>query len=337
MKKQEFAKTKIVFILKILIFLIIPLMSISQDCEKVKITDFPVNDLPNQTDRAHLKPGEAYKYYYGIGIQIDYVKARQMAFVDIEKNGEEDYIGGYAILMMLYANGFGVERNLDLSIRLAYANVWGAPAEVESRIQHLTNMKTGLSKGTFDICDDITSGLMVGVCHGIRSELADVKRKQRMGYVIKKWTIQEKKAYQKLRNAANTFFDQSSRYEVDLTGTSRDAEMLDASDYLEDQFLSQIKKVARCSIKKKYSKKDFYEADGQLNGIYTKIKDNTTKIEGSVTKEGVRKTQRSWIQYRDAWAVFGTTKCPDSTEFWWKTMITNERIKQLEVLVDNQY
>ncbi len=332
----QISKTKIVAIFQILLFLTTPLMSMTQDCKKVEIRDFPAKDLPSESDRAKLKNKESYKYYYGIGTEINYVKARQKAFMEIEKNSGESPIDGYCVLMMLYANGFGVERNLDLSIRIACANVWSSPAEFKGRIQHLTDMKTELSKGTFDICDDITSGLMDGICHGIRSEITDIQRKERIDSVILKWTTQEKQSYQELRNAADSFFELSNMYEVDMTGTSRNAMMLDHSDDLDEEFLDKIEKADNCSLNK-YLRKDFNETDKKLNSVYSKIKDDTLAIYGSVTKAGVRKTQRKWLLYRDAWAHFGTIKCPTSTEFWWKTMITKERIIQLQDLVESQY
>ena len=333
---SQILKNRITTIFRILFFLATPLMSMTQDCKKVEITDFPLKDLPSEFDSTKLKNEESYKYYYGIGMEIDYVKARKKAFIEIKKNSGESPIDGYCVLMMLYANGLGVERNLDLSIRIACANVWASPAELEGRVQHLKNMKAGISNGTFDICDDITSGLMDGICHGIRSEKTDIQRKERLDSIISKWTIREKQSYQELRKAADSFFELSIMNEVDMTGTSRNAIMLDHSDDLGDQFLSEIKKLDKCS-EKTHSMKDFKEADNKLNNIYKKIKDNTIAIYGSVTKEGVRKTQRSWLLYRDAWAHFGIIKCPSSSEFWWKTMITKERIIQLQELVESQY
>ncbi len=320
----------------ILFLMIFPAIAVTQDCKKVTISDFPVVDLPNKAERANLKQEKSYKYYYGIGTKIDYIKARQQAFVEIEKDTSETLIGGYDVLMMLYANGFGVERNLDLSIRIACANLWSAPAEREGRIQHLMDMKKGTSKGTFDICDDITSGLMDGICHGIQSELADVQRNVGTASITEKWTRSEKDAFDSLRKIADLFFDESSMYEVDQSGTSRAAFVSEQSDDLQDQFFGQIKKADQCSLEK-YSNTDFNKADHALNAVYAKIKDNTIKVYGAVTKEGVRKTQRSWILYRDAWAWFGVIKCPESTEFWWKTMITKERTIQLHALVENQY
>ena len=225
---QGYPQIPKVFIWTMLAILGMPLRSISQDCEKVKMTDFPAKDLPTKADRLKLKGGNPWTYYYGIGVKVDYVRARHLAFMDVEQQGPKGtLLDGYAILLMLYANGFGVERNLDLSIRLACANVRGAPAEIEGRTGHLKAMQSGDSTGIFDICDDITSGAMDGFCHSIRSALTDVNRKQEMDSVISKWTDRERQAFQELRNAADSFFDYEVVYEVDLTGTSRDAFQLD--------------------------------------------------------------------------------------------------------------
>jgi uncharacterized protein YecT (DUF1311 family) len=138
-----------------------------------------------------------------------------------------------------------------------------------------------------------------------------------------------------MRKAATIFFDQKVAFEVDLTGTSRSAFQLDESDELEDRFLIEIANADKCSIKK-YSTQNLFEIDSKLSRVFYKIKENKMAIYGSVTKEGVRKTQRKWIQYRDAWVVFAAIKCHRGTEISWKTMITNERIKQLQELVDQQ-
>jgi uncharacterized protein YecT (DUF1311 family) len=55
---------------------------------------------------------------------------------------------------------------------------------------------------------------------------------------------------------------------------------------------------------------------------------------GTVTKEGIKSTQRKWIRYRDAWVVFGGVRCPEITDTSWKTLITRERIAQLQDFVD---
>src|SRR5580765_7209632 len=109
MKKAQL-KVKYFTLIYVVAIVNFPLVSRSQACDKVKISDFPVKDLPIGSDKEKLKEGKSYIYYYGIGVDIDYVKARYIAFRDVERNeGERTIVDGYSILMMLYANGFGVE------------------------------------------------------------------------------------------------------------------------------------------------------------------------------------------------------------------------------------
>ena len=50
---------------------------------------------------------------------------------------------------------------------------------------------------------------------------------------------------------------------------------------------------------------------------------------GTVTKEQIKKTQREWILYRDAWVEFMRIHCPDINENSIKTILTEERAEQL--------
>lgn len=310
-----------------------PGRSISQDCAKVKIADFPKKDLPSATERDHFKNEESSKYYYGIGVPVDYVKARFIALIEMEKDdGRENPFGGAAILMMLYANGFGVKRDIDLSIRLACANVGHAPAEIDGRIRHLQHIKAGDAEGVFDICDDITSGYMDGMCQFIHSRLAEIKRKSTIDSVIKNWQEQDKRAYEQLRKSATAFFDQRVLSEVDMTGTSRAAIALAEGDLLEDSFKENILKAGKC-ILPCYNTTDFIKADNELNLIYKKIMADKGLNWGTVTKDGIRSTQRKWILYRDAWVTFGTMHCPSVSDVTWKTIITLARILQLKDFV----
>jgi len=322
------------FILQVLAILIMPLVSKSQPCKMVKISDFPAKDRPSVSAREQLKGKQSYKYYYGVGVAVDYVKARLIAFIEMETKGNnEGEFEGSSILMMLYANGYGVKRNLDLSIRLACANVGGAGAEVEGRVQHLKDMKSGGSEEAFDICDDITSGLMEGMCQSIHSEIADIERTSKVNSIIKKWPKQDQLAYGRLRKAASVFFDKRAGLEVDLSGTARAAMVLQETASLEDGFKEMISDAAQCGFVK-YSSQEFVELDVKLNAVYSKIMNTKDPGWGTVTKDDIKQTQRQWLQYRDAWVAFGAVRCPAVTADSWKALLTKERIVQLKDFVD---
>ena len=208
-----------------LLWLLLPLFSFSQACPKVKLEDFPAADLPKRFDTAGLAEHPSYKYYYGIGMKLDYAAARAQAFVEMKVHEDQDEpFSGPSILLMLYANGYGVKKDLTLAIRLACANVDGANAEVEGRVDHLKQMQSGADKKAFDICDDITSGLMMGYCEGVNAERETIKRKAVIDSVIRNWPEKDRIAYENLRNAASAFFNQLLTSEVDMSGTARAAE-----------------------------------------------------------------------------------------------------------------
>jgi len=315
-----------------------PLVASTQACEKVKLTDFPKSDLPAVLDtsvskQSNLKTQASYKFYYGIGVSIDYIKARRLAFNEFALETEDsDPFSGSSILVMLYANGFGVKRDLDLSIRLACGNIGAADAEIEGRVEHLKRMKAGRLTDTFDICDDITSGYMMGWCASVHAELDSINRQQVIHSVIKGWTESEKLAYSSLRKTASDFFKTRVTSEVDLSGTARAAEEIGEEQSLENTFKDQIVMIAKCGFKA-YTPQQFEAADKILNKVYEQI----MKVEhpgwGTVTRERIRSTQREWIKYRDAWVKFVAVKCPGITESSVMTMLSNERVIELQDLI----
>ena len=55
--------------------------------------------------------------------------------------------------------------------------------------------------------------------------------------------------------------------------------------------------------------------------------------QGTVTTPDIRKTERTWPAYRDAWTEFAGMKFPHSDARGIKTWLTRERAKMLEEFV----
>jgi hypothetical protein len=315
-----------------LALLLITIACKSQDtCPKVKITDFPKKDLPPQNFNSEkLKFKASENYYYGIGVPIDYVTARYLAFTEMAGSEGEPALGGSTVLMMLYANGYGVKRDYDISIRLACANVGFAPAEVTGRMQHLRDMKAGKSSGVFDVCDDITSGYMGGYCESIISDKNKYRRQAIIDSVIGKLPNLDTALFNKLQATATKFFEARSGNEVDLSGTARAAFELAESDGLEKGFLDKVLKTGKCDFTK-YSADDFKKADDELNAIYVKVM-HVANMDGwgTVTKAGIKSAEIKWIPYKEAWLAFGKKMCPEIPEYTWETILTQERTLQLK-------
>ena len=144
-----------------------------KECQ-TPIAAFPAGDLVAVSDRIPLKNCGTKNAYYGIGEPVDYEKARKCAF--LERQRDPDLLfGSNTVLMMLYANGYGVKKDLDLAIRIAGCDVPGSRAEHKRRIAHLNKLKQKSEAKPFDFCDDITGGMMQGLCSIHAAEVRESK------------------------------------------------------------------------------------------------------------------------------------------------------------------
>jgi len=259
--------------------------------------------------------------YYGPagnGVGADPVAARACAWRERDAKTDEAF-GGPAILMMLYANGAGVKKNIPLAKRFA-CEAGGAPAEVSGRLDHLDGLTQAAAGATpFDICDDITSGYMSGFCAAREGRIQSNQRASTLASIMKSWTPEQRTAFAALRKATDTYFEISTAEEVDQSGTARGAMAEGARQALEDRFLAIL---AHC---------EKGELPTGTAADYKKADAGDTS-HGTVKAEGVRRAEVAWIKFRDAWVEFGKVKYPDVSADAWRTDLTRERTEDLKEL-----
>lgn len=302
-------------------------------CEEVKNTSFPPKDRPGQGEAKPLEKCASADLYFGFDRPADPVKARLCAYVELDQ-GDDLVFGGSSILMMIYANGKGAERNLDLAIKLA-CTIDGAPAEVEGRVEHLAKLRQEKWKGDdFSLCDDITSGFMQGHCASLSERFVEAKRKKRLSGLTSKWAEKDRKAFDVLSNTLEKFITSRTENEVDLSGTGRGAFMIEEESALREAFLSAVEKFEHGELPR-FSSEQFAQADKELNTIYSKLQKTKDPSWGTVTADGIKQAQRAWLKYRDACVVFGQQKYPKTSADSWKTWLTRDRIKMLNGFLEN--
>ncbi|WP_446808559.1 hypothetical protein ACH50O_14880 [Methylomonas sp. 2BW1-5-20] len=169
-----------------------PRISPEQICARVKAIEFPAQDRPDAKIIQSLAGCNSEELYYGIGQTADWQKARACAYEEMRR-GPEDPFQGPATLMMIYANGKGVTRNYDLAIKMA-CGIEGAPAEIEGRLEHLLQMKQqGAEAKDIDLCDDITSSMMMGFCSIHNDSIEEPIRAARLAKLLASWNLNQKK------------------------------------------------------------------------------------------------------------------------------------------------
>jgi len=156
-------------------------------------------------------------------------------------------------LAEVYANGWGVSRNVKLAISLA-CHASDVPAELIRAVDALSASKGAKVKKDFRFCDFVTSDLKAGICSARAEHTAASKRKQDLDALMAGWTASQKKAFDELWQAAEGFF--STYDEQDVGEKAR----------LRDDFLSALRKFEAGSFP---PKSDFKKSDGELNAVYS--------------------------------------------------------------------
>ncbi|MBI3560694.1 MAG: DUF1311 domain-containing protein [Gammaproteobacteria bacterium] len=300
-----------------------PLQEWQTVCENHSQTPLPAADLPSGKQRTALKECDAEALYYGIGIPADPRQARLCAYAQ-RATQDEEVFGSSGILMTIYANGIGAQRNLDLAIRFA-CEYGGAEAEMQSRIENLRERKRPHWQGKpFHLCDNITSGLMSGYCAAHDERIAAVARDRQIAAIVHRLTDTQHVAYERLRQTANQYFESHSDIEVDQSGTARAQFSIEARAKLEQQLLDMLDRLEQGKLPAR-THVAFRQADAELNAVYRQIQHAKDYDNGTVTQAGIKSTQRAWLLFRDAWAAYVTARYPSVTRESILTPLTIER------------
>ena len=313
------------------------------EAECKKWADVPI---PQQDIGTAPADCDAQALYYGVdgrGTDRDYVAARHCAYGS-PRDGDSLLhdgliFGGSGVLMMLYANGQGVDRNIPLARRFA-CEYGGAPAETEGRLHHLDEITSGADKETLDICDDITSGMMMGFCAGRDAEFAKAIRSERWTTLQVDWTPVQRAAWNALRKTADAYFDAVSGNEVDMSGTGRGMFATEAHEALDIALLEDVERFEK-GARPEEKAADFSAADKALNAAYKRTLAKLTSAKsygafteyGTIDADGVRETQRSWLAYREAWVAFAAARYPDTAADAWRAWLTRTRTKALIAII----
>ena len=298
-------------------------------CRALKGTAPPAADKPDPAASAELKGCRSEALYYGIGRPSDPARARQCAFLERQSAQDGAGFAGDAMLMTMYANGVGAARDLDVAISLA-CRIGGAPAEQDGRVKHLAKLRAEHWTGDdFSFCDDITSGFAMGVCAAHDADLADAERARLFASLTGGWSETDKRALAELRKAETAFADARAGEEVDMSGTARAALSIEEQQEQQADLLGMLRALADGKAPT-FTSRELAAADAKLNATYRQVQQAADPSRwGTVTKDGIRTTQRAWLRYRDAWVAFAAVKYPAVSAESIKGWLTDKRTAML--------
>jgi hypothetical protein len=301
------------------------------ECAELVKVPIPVKDLPTEQERAGFKGCDAESAYESAP-----VTARKCAYLErVGEGGDMSPFSGSGLLMMIYANGMGVERNFDLAMRFA-CEYGGAPAESAGRIETLKKYRRQKWQGNdYSICDDITSGYMAGHCTARQVEKSKADRSGKYDQIIAGWKPAERQAWSEFSSSARSFFTTVVDNEVDLSGTARAAMQSAREDELDTWLLESLKGFEAGKLPA-FSPAAWKKTDKELNTVYQKImrQKKDRFLYGTVTQDDIKTTQRAWLTFREALVRFGKVRYSQVAPDTWRAWATKARSKQLKVFLD---
>lgn len=321
-----------------------------QQCLKVENIKTPTRDIPSFQEMASTTLeycSNAQDFYYdklhqATTSKLEWKLVRQCAFAQ----------DNYGVLMMLYANGFGVKKNQKLAIKYA-CNLDGSFKEMEGRIKHLTerakNEKYNEPNENFDLCDDITSGYMQGECASIYSRQNHKILQKHISDFISTLPSDRKQSFEFLYKKLNDFSISRGYNETDVTGTARAALVIGAEDAEHDKFIEDIINIKKGEVPP-FSFANLASLEENLNLSYQKIMDTkASELENpnrsaeskeeylgftTISKKDIQKGQLVWLQYREEFIKFYTPILSEENLIAWKALLTQRRVEQLSEFLE---
>lgn len=306
-------------------------------CKTATATPLQAPALSGPLSPAQVRTCDAAQFYYGDGVRKpEYAAALQCAWYGRAHADPTrgDMFAGTGTLTMLYANGYGVTRNYDLAIRFACEEPWAADAEQEYRIGHLEAMRAGADTKTFDLCDDVTSGLNMGACQAVTTQQHTGSRDAKIAAEVAGLPPSAKALFPALRGAEKAFEEARAGNEIDMSGTARGMFYEQELDTLAAQFLINLQRFHKQDVPVTAAA-DLQTLDSNLNATYQqlmKLPASRWDGYGTIKPEGIRDTERAWLKLVDAWVRFGREAYPQVSETSLRAQLIRLRLHQLQSL-----
>jgi uncharacterized protein YecT (DUF1311 family) len=296
-------------------------------CAAVKDVQLPTQDQPTPDEKKTLGNCSSQDLYFGFGQPSDPVKARKCAYVEMEEGKDPLDIAGQSILMMVYANGRGADRNLDVAIKLACA-MPGGPGDVAGNIYELERFRKSPATARYSICDHSAAPHLYKSCAILGDRFDAIQRAKELSDITSGWSEKDHKAFAPLQQAAETFFKSRASSEINLEPTFEVQEMA----FMENGFISKLQQLQKGDLPS-FSAADKKKAQSELDEAYAATQKDPNRRWGTASVAGVQHTQQLWLAYRDAWVKFGKTKYPHVTADSWETWLDQERLGMLTKLL----
>jgi hypothetical protein len=163
----------------------------------------------------------------------------------------------------------------------------------------------------------------MGHCAKNLNLIESAKRVSTVNAFISTFNETEKNTFSKLQAAFKDFTKARVDNEVDLSGTARSMFQINEEAIQEKDFIESLQKLEKGKAPK-YTHTQFLEEENKMTSLNSKIQ-NSKVSWGTISKDGINETQKSWLKFRDLWIDFAKIKYPKYTSESISTWFTKKR------------
>lgn len=291
---------------------------ITDVCHAAGPADIPKRDMPNANEMNRYKAPsfECADYREGLGVTQDYQAYRICLLSKAPVNAFS--------VAEIYANGQGVAHNRKLAMALI---CHGDSPEfaLEGMLQALESGGEFSGRCAYD-----TSRVSMIQCASETNYINKKRNTIELEKLVAAWSTQDRAALKRVMEASKAFSTSRAENELDTSGSIGMAESVYAQD---SEWHSVISDLKFFENKEYPATGNAVAADRELNLLYREILQALRgNANGSITLDGVRKTQRLWLIYRDEFIRFALARYPKTKQEQWLTWLTKKRLEQLREL-----
>ena len=177
-------------------------------------------------------------------------------------------------------------------------------------------------------CEDIAGGDRAS-CRELEAAITDARRTLAYAEMAKGWDAARRGAFARLVMTQETYANAVGTHETDRLAA--DAQTAERAE--KDAFLKTLRAIVQSRTAPDGA--DLVALDAGLNAAYARVmevRDTESLAWGSVDKAGVRRTERAWLAYRNAFVDFAATLDAPRAEAV-KAELTRRRTASLEALL----
>jgi hypothetical protein len=241
------------------------------------------------------------------------------------ERGEKSLIRGKGILTMVYANGKGVPRNFDVALKFA-CTIGDSPGDAAGRIHELDRIrKSNQAAAGFSICDHSSGRILYEECAILSDRFDRIERDRKLADLSAKWKPDQQKAFHAFLQEAGKFYKVQANNGVNLEGSFEVQE----EAFLWNNLLTDLQKFESGDLPK-FSAEEFQKAQTDESAAYQHTQTGETSRWGTVTREGLRRSEEEWRRYGEAWIAFARRKYPEVPAQEWKAWLDQDRLVTLQ-------